>query len=254
MRHISTLLNRELAAYFLGPIAYLVLLAFQVIAFLNFWELVDALSQPQHEFSSMRDPLNTYISASPGFWIAVLVAIPALTMRLMAEERRSGTLESLLTLPVTETQVVLAKWLAGVVMFSLLLVPFGLYLPFLYYQAHYYFDVGPMLTLTLALITMGMMFVAIGLFFSTLTRNQIVAAVWTFVVLFFMIVMLPLVYFFAARQHTGWADGIRFCSVLYQIRSFGLGQLDLRYLAIHLSICVFMLSLTIKVLENRGNR
>ena len=49
MRHVATLLNRELGAYFLGPMAYLVLLAFQVIAFLNFWELVDALSQPQRE-------------------------------------------------------------------------------------------------------------------------------------------------------------------------------------------------------------
>jgi ABC-2 type transport system permease protein len=254
MRHVSTLLNRELASYFLGPMAYLVMLAFQVIAFLNFWELVDSLSQPQREFSSMRDPLSTYISASPGFWIAVLVAIPALTMRLMAEERRSGTLESLLTLPITETQIVLAKWLAGVVMFVMLLLPFGMYLPFLYFQAKYYFDVGPILTLTLGLLTMGMMFVAIGLLFSTLTRNQIVAAVWTFVVLFFMIVMLPLIYFFAARQHNGWAEGIRFSSVLYQIRTFGSGQLDFRYLALHLSLCVFVLSLTVKVLESRGNR
>jgi gliding motility-associated transport system permease protein len=254
MRHVSTLLSRELASYFLGPMAYLVMLAFQIIAFLNFWELVDSLSQPQREFSNMRDPLSTYISASPGFWIAILVAIPALTMRLMAEERRSGTLESLLTLPITETQIVLAKWLAGVVMFVMLLVPFGLYLPFLYFQAKYYFDVGPILTLTLGLLTMGMMFVAIGLLFSTLTRNQIVAAVWTFVVLFFMIVMLPLIYFFAARQHTGWAEGIRFSSVLYQIRTFGSGQLDFRYIAIHLSVCVFVLSLTVKMLENRSNR
>src|SRR5215510_1931757 len=125
MRHVPALLTRELGAYFLGPMAYLVLLAFQVIAFLNFWELVDTLSQPQREFSSFRDPMTTYISGSPGFWIAILVAIPALTMRLLAEERRSGTLEKLLTLPVTEAEVVLAKWLAGVVMFWALLVPFA---------------------------------------------------------------------------------------------------------------------------------
>src|SRR5262249_5049593 len=92
MRHVSALLTRELAAYFLGPMAYLVLLGFQVIAFLNFWELVDTLSQRRQEYSSLRDPMSAYISGSPAFWIAIVVAIPLLTMRLMAEERRSGTI------------------------------------------------------------------------------------------------------------------------------------------------------------------
>jgi gliding motility-associated transport system permease protein len=253
MRHVPALLIRELGAYFLGPMAYLVLLAFQVIAFLNFWELVDTLRQPQREFSSLRDPMLTYVSGSPGFWIAVLVAVPALTMRLLAEERRSGTIETLLTLPVTEAEVVLAKWLAGVVMFWALLVPFAVYLPFLYYQAKFYFDVGPVLALAIGLTTMGMMFIAIGVFFSSMTRHQIIAAIWTFVVLFFVIVMVPLVHLFAVRQRAGWAEGVRFSSVLYQIQSLGLGQLDLRYLALHLSVCVFVLTLTVKVLEARAN-
>ncbi len=254
MRHVSTLLIRELSAYFLAPMAYLVLLAFQFVAFLNFWQLVNFLRQPQRELSSLRDPMTNYISGSPAFWIPLLVAIPALTMRLLAEERRSGTIETLLTLPVTETQVVLAKWLAGVVMYLVLLVPFAMYLPFLYYQGHFYFDVGPVLTLGIGLTTMGMMFVAIGLFFSSITRNQIVAAIWTFVVLLFMIVMVPLVYGFAEQQHAGWAEGVRFSSILSQVRSFGMGQLDLRHLALHLSVCVLMLSLTVKVLESRANR
>ena len=117
-----------------------------------------------------------------------------LTMRLLAEERRSGTIETLLTLPVTETEVVVAKWLGGVVMYCVLLVPFALYLPFLYYQAKFDFDLGPLLALAVGLTTMGMMLVAIGLFFSALTRNQIIAAIWTFVVLFLMVVVVPLVY------------------------------------------------------------
>jgi ABC-2 type transport system permease protein len=254
MRHVSTLLNRELGAYFLGPMAYLVLLAFQVIAFLNFWELVDTLSEPQREISSLRDPMSTYVSGSPAFWIAILVAVPMLTMRLLAEERRSGTIETLLTLPVTETEVVVAKWLGGVVMYGVLLIPFALYLPFLYYQAKFDFDVGPLFTLALGLATMGMMLVAIGLFFSALTRNQIIAAIWTFVVLFLMVVVVPLVYLFAARQHTAWADGVRFVALLYQLQSFSLGQLDLRILVLHLSVCIFVLYLTVKVLEMRSNR
>ena len=85
MRHVPTLLARELGAFFLGPMAYIVLMAFQVIALLNFWELVDALSQPQREFSSVRDPMTTYVSSSPLFWFSILVAVPLLTMRLIAE-------------------------------------------------------------------------------------------------------------------------------------------------------------------------
>src|SRR5262249_46344893 len=101
MRHVLPLFYRELAAYFLGPMAYLLLLAFKFIAILNFWELVDTLSLPQRELSSLRDPMSTYVSGSPAFWIAILVAVPMLTMRLFAEERRSGTIETLLTVPVT---------------------------------------------------------------------------------------------------------------------------------------------------------
>jgi len=233
--------------------AYLVLLAFQVIAFLNFWELVDTLSVPQRELSSVRDPMSTYIAGSPGFWIAILVAVPMLTMRLVAEERRSGTIETLLTLPVTETEVVLAKWLGGVVMFFMLLVPFALYLPFLHYQAKFDFDVGPLVALAVGLMSMGMMLVSIGLFLSSLTRNQIIAGIWTFVVFFLMVVLVPLVYLFAVRQHAPWADGVRFAALLYQIRSFSLGQLDLRFLALHLSVSVFLLYLTVKVLQTRAN-
>ena len=254
MRHVRTLLARELAAYFLGPMAYLVLLAFQLIAALNFWELVDVLSTPQRELSSLRDPMNTYIPGSPAFWVAILVSIPLLTMRLFAEERRQGTIEALLTVPVTETEIVVAKWLAGVLMYCALLVPFFVYLPFLYFQAKYDFDLGPIMGLALGLTTMGMMFVAIGLFLSSLTRNQIIAAIWTFVVLLFLVVIFPIVYLFAAQRHYAWAEGARFVAVLYQIQSFGQGLVDFRYVAVHLSVVFFVLSLTVRVLEMRSNR
>ena len=254
MRHVPALLARELSAYFLGPTAYLVLLAFQVIAFLNFWELVDALSQPQFELSSLRDPMNAYIAGSTPFWIAILVAVPALTMRLLAEEKRSGTIETLLTAPITEGEIVLAKWLAGFVMYVFLLLPFALYLPFLYHQARFYFDLGPVVGLGVGLSTMGMMFVAIGVFFSALTKNQVVAAIWTFVVLFLLVVMTFLAYIFAAQQRSGWTDAVRFVAILPQVQNFGLGRVDLRTVALHLSVCVFMLYATTMIFAARRGR
>ncbi|MGC8638332.1 MAG: ABC transporter permease [Isosphaeraceae bacterium] len=249
MRHVPTLLTRELGAFFFGPMAYIVILAFQVIAFLNFWELVDSLSQRQVEYSSLRDPMTLYVSGSPLFWFCILIAVPLLTMRLLAEERRTGTIETLLTLPISETEIVVSKWLAGVIMYVALLVPFALYLPFLYLEAKYYFDLGPLLSLALGLLTMGMMFVAIGLFFSALTKNQIVAAIWTFVVLFLMVVLTLLLYSFGARQQAGWIDAVKFLAVYIQIRAFGQGQLDPRTIALHLSVCVFALYVTVKTIE-----
>jgi ABC-2 type transport system permease protein len=254
MRHVPALLRRELGAYFLSPMAFLILLAFQIIAWINFWELIDGLRRPQQSLSSLRDPLNSYISASTPFWIGLLVAIPALTMRLVAEERRSGTIETLLTVPVTETEIVLSKWLAGVAMYLVLLLPFAIYLPFLYYQAKFHFDPGPMLALGIGLTTMGMMFVSIGLFFSALTRNQIIAAIWTFAVLFALILVTLLLYFYAVGQQSQWAEAVRFVAVLLQVQMFGLGRLDVRYLVLHLSVCTFMIFLTVKVLQSRRVR
>jgi len=251
MRHVPTLLRRELGAYFLAPMAFLILLAFQVLAWINFWGLVDGLSRPQAALSGRSEPLNMYISHSTLFWIAVLVAVPALTMRLVAEERRSGTIESLLTVPVTEAEVVVSKWLAGVVMYLVLLLPFLVYLPFLYYQGRYHFDTGPVLALVVGLTTSGMMYVAIGLFFSAQTRNQIVAAILTFVALFLVVVLTLLVYSYAAERQAAWAEGVRFLAPLYQAQEFGAGKLDLRYLTLHLSVTAFMLYLTVKTLETR---
>jgi ABC-2 type transport system permease protein len=251
MRHIPTLFKRELSAYFLGPMAFLILLAFQAIAGINFLDVIESLAKNPRVYSGMHDPLNRYLSASPSFWIALLVALPALTMRLLAEEKRSGTIETLLTVPVTETEVVFAKWLAGLFMYLGLLLPFAVYLPFLYYQGKFHFDPGPFLALAIGMTTLGMMFVAIGLFFSALTRNQIVAAIWTFVLMFAFIFLTNIAHNDAQLRQSQWAEVIQFTSVLWQVYHFGLGQLDLRFVTLHLSVCAFMLFLTIKVVQWR---
>ena len=252
MRHVPTLMRRELAAYFLSPIAYLILLAFQVIAWVNFYQLVEVLKQPQIAFSGLQNPMNTYISESSTFWIAMMVAIPALTMRLLAEERRAGTIESLLTTPITEAEVVLGKWLAGVAMYVVLLLPFVIYLPILRHYGKFPFDLGPLISLGIGLTTAGMMFVAIGLFFSALTRNQVVAAVGTFVAMFALLVVALLGFHEAGtRQNPDLAATLLFVAVLPQVQEFGRGLLDLRFVALHLSIATFLLYLTVKVLQSR---
>lgn len=251
MRHVPTLLRRELSSFFLGPIGFLLLFAFQAIAWLNFWTLVDDLARNGQSSSALRDPLNSYISGSLPFWVGLLVAIPALTMRLLSEERRTGTIEQLLTAPVTEGEVVVAKWLAGFVMYAALLVPFALYLPFLYYQANYPFDLGPLASLGVGLVSLGLMLVSIGLFFSSLTKNQIIAAVMTFSSIFLLIFVTRGAYAYALFRRARWAELMPFVSVIDQVNTMGSGQLDLRFVAAHLSVAALMLFLTAKVVESR---
>lgn len=252
MRHIPALTRRELSAYFLSPIAYFILLGFQLVAGFNFFRLVQYLTDYRNDFSSINEPMNSYIAGSLEFWLALLVAIPALTMRLIAEEKRSGTIETLLTVPVTETEVVLAKWLAGLVMFAVLMLPFALYLPFLH--RFYPFETGPFVALGLGVSTLGMMFVAIGLFFSSLTRHQIVAAISTFVTLFMIVMLSYFVYQVAVDVRSTYTDAIRFVSVVIQTHLFGSGRLDLRFMAMHVSVAALMLYLTVKVLESRPGK
>lgn len=254
MSHVPALLRRELSAYFLSPMAYLIFLAFQIIAAFDFNQLVLLLASNQRYGTvsfGLDEPMIHYIAGSLVFWIGLMIALPALTMRLLAEEKRSGTIEGLLTLPVTETEVVVAKWLAGVIMFWLLLAPFALYLPFLYRYGHYHFDLGPLVSLAVGLTTLGMMFVSIGLFFSSLTKNQIIAAIATFLALFFLILLISLIQDIARERNSSWAEPLRYLAVFYQVLSFASGRLDLRYPALHLSIAAFMLWLTIKVLKTR---
>lgn len=255
MRHVPPLLGRELAAYFLGPMAFLILLGFQAIAWINFGNLVDALVRNPRLYSGVPDPLNDYLAGSPPFWIALMVALPALTMRLVAEERRSGTIETLLTAPVTAGEVVVAKWLAAMGMYLVLLAPFAVYLPFLYHQGKFHFDLGPLASLAIGMTTIGMMFTAVGVLSSALTRNQVVAAVWTFVAMFAALfvpeALSGSLAASATPEQARWVEALQFVSVLHQARTFGLGQLDLRLVVLHVTVCAFALGLAVQAVRWR---
>lgn len=249
MRHVPALLARELGAYFSGPLAYLILLSIQFLAFSNFYGLLMQLTAGPVLQASLADPMNNYIALSVQFWITILFAIPALTMRLLAEEKRTGTIEPLLTAPVSEGEVIVGKWLAGLIMYLALLIPFAIYLPFLH--AHYPFDPGPIAALFIGLTTMGMLFVAIGVFFSATTKSQVAAGIWTFAVLFILVISTAFLATIAESRRSPWAEGITFLSPLGQAHALGMGQLDPRHLAIHLSGTAVVLYLAAAVLKSR---
>ncbi|HLW67749.1 MAG TPA: ABC transporter permease [Gemmataceae bacterium] len=243
--------RREFTAFFVSPIAYIVMFAFTIIAANNYRIF---LSQLLRERSvPMEEPIVRSYIISFVLVVAVMIAVPLLTMRLLSEERRTGTLEVMLTAPLSEYLVVLSKFFATLMFFMLLFVPWVLFLVPLRLEAGQPFDYRPMLSFLLALLTSGAGFIAMGLFFSTLTKNQIIAAVLSFMGMMLMVSLYILEDsitsgegFFASLKPV-----VRTVSFVDMWIDAGFGKLWLRDVVFHISAAVFWLFLSIKVLEAR---
>jgi len=236
MVNVSVIAKRELSSYFLSPIAYVVLTAFALAHGILF---TSALLDSTVELS---------YSAQGVFMLPVyllIVAVPVLTMRLLSEETSSGTIESLMTTPVTEAEVVLGKF-GGVLIFTLVMfVPLALELVFLGLLGR--MDVGPLLSGFMGLFLLTAQFIAVGLFCSALTRVQVASAIASFVVLLGMYFL-----FLLGRMSTSAASQIlRYISPPWHYLGFTRGLVDTRDLAYFVITTVTFLFLTVKALELR---
>lgn len=245
MRSFGLLLKRELIAYFLSPIAYLVMMFFLAMIGFSFWLLVSILVQ-----GTMSATILSELFGSIFFWIAVLIVVPMITMRLFAEERRSGTLETLLTAPVTDSEVVLAKYVGALLFFMLMWLPTAAYLWILrrYSPLDAPPDWGAFIGGYIGAFLVGAFYLAIGTFCSALTRNQIVAAIMCFAVISVLFFSGFLAYI--ARDPTVRELGAYVSSVEY-MRDFARGVMDSRAFAFHLSGTAFILFATVRLLESR---
>jgi ABC-type transport system involved in multi-copper enzyme maturation permease subunit len=245
-----TLARRELSAYFLSPMGYLVLggmAACQWFGYYLFYRRLEAFGRQQ---VPMPEPIvGEYLLALIPI-LCVILPIPALTMRLLSEEKRSGSLEVLLTSPVDEGPVVLSKFFSTWLFFLICWLPAGLFLIAVRVEAGTGFDYRPLLSFYAALAACSAAFVACGVFFSALTSNQIVSAVLTF-----MVLLLLVVCFFVKRQ----VDGLSPTLVAFLTRLSFIdmwqqsldGQLAVRDVLVWVSAAVFGLFLSVKVLEAR---
>jgi ABC-type transport system involved in multi-copper enzyme maturation permease subunit len=243
---IVVLTRRELAAFFFSPIAYLVVFAFAFIAWIGYVIFVNGV---MGRGGAIEPILPDYWGATVGGVFGILILVPIVTMRAFSEERRLGTLEVLLTAPVNEPVVVLSKFLATWVFFLFALTPIGLYLIALRVESGS-FDYRPLLSYYLAMGACGAGFIAFGLFCSSLTKDQIIAAVLTFAFLF-VAQMAALI----ANVIRWVPSGIKGVLVQFNFytqweQALG-GQLALTTVLVHLSMAVFWLFLTVKVLEAR---
>jgi ABC-2 type transport system permease protein len=247
-----TLTRRELSAYFLSPIGYLVLAGMVLVQWLSYQNFIGRLAEGVDGRGVTLQPIVRYYFFALLPVIAILLMVPALTMRLVAEERRTGSLEVLLTAPVNEGPVIVSKFLATWLFFLLTWLPSGLFLIALRLEVKQSFDYLPLLSYYVCLAAQGLAFVGMGLFFSTVTRNQVVAAVLTFVGMLaflaaYMIrdgeITLGLPPF--ARTALG-----RLSYIHMWAESLG-GRLPLRDVFLFASLGVFWLFLSVKVLETR---
>lgn len=244
MRRVLTIAQRELMAIFLSPIAYIVVAIFLLLNGYLFWLILHIFNGRGEEGS----PFAIFLGSENIFaWIFLLLTAPAITMRLFAEERRSGTIETLFTAPVAEYQVVLGKFLAGYLFYLCLWLPTIAYVVIL--RRFSSADLRPVATGYLGVALLGAMFVAVGEFTSALTRNQIVAYMTGAVVLLGLFLgglLLPIV----IRGEA--ASGVLEYFNLYKhLQDFSQGIVDSRYLVYYLSVTGFALFLATRVIESR---
>ncbi len=181
MTALYAIVRRELAAYFFAPIAYVVGVLFLILQGLSFWAVIEVLSDPRRP-AGYGAVLATHFGGTPLYWAVLFAVIAVVSMRLCAEEKRSGTWEALLSAPVSEATVIAGKWLAACAFYAALWLPTLSYVVLLnlFAPAEGGVDLGPILSAYAGVLAYGGAFLAIGLAASAATSNQIIAAAATF--------------------------------------------------------------------------
>jgi ABC-2 type transport system permease protein len=249
---IWPIFKKELRLYFTSPVAWVVLTIFLLIGGYFFYSIFafftlasmqsamnPAMGRDLNVTDSVMRPLFSNIS------VILLLLMPLVTMRLFAEERRSGTIELLLTYPVRDGAVLAGKYLAALALYAIMIGLTVLYPGIVVYFAR--LEWGPVLTGYLGLLLMGAAFIAVGVFASSLTENQIVAAIITFgVLLIFWILGW-------SADYAGGTTGrvLQFLSILEHNESFARGVLDTKDVLYYLNFIVLGLFLTLRSLEAR---
>jgi len=235
MQKAIVLARRELGSYFVSPMAYIIGAMFLLAS--GVWFFHD-IFVPGHE-ASLRSLFESmaYI---------MVFAVPMLTMRLMSDEFNSGTIETLMTAPVTDTEVILGKFL-GVMVFYLALLACTLVfllLIFTYGQP----DAGVAVMGYVGMILLGSAFVSVGLFASTLTRYQLVAAIVSAVILALFVIVMQLI---VAHGPEPWNQLAAKLNAMTYFKDFSRGMFDSRGLVFFLTAAALFLFLSVKVLESR---
>jgi ABC-2 type transport system permease protein len=247
MRKFFVLLNREVRSYFYSPIAYIVLVFFLLVSGVDFYFQISFMNQRPAPYSVQEAFFNSVF-----FWFAFVLIFPLITMRLFADVFKLGTIEPLMTAPVRDWQVVLAKFFGALVFYIVLWIPTLLY--FVIFQAITHQpaanSTGAYLGAYLMLLLLGMFYLSVGCLASALTRNQIIAAVISFsaiTLLFFV----GLISFIMLDISSGTRQLLGYFSAIEQMGTLSRGEIDTRPMVLYLSMTVVMLTLTYHAFQSR---
>lgn len=241
-RKVVAILRRELIAYFSSPLAYIVLTAFLLMQGYIFYLIVSILNDPR---TPSMTPLELFFGGSIFFWLFLLFVVPVITMRLVAEERRSGTIEVLLTSPVTEGQVIAGKFIAALIFYVVLWAPTVLYTVIL--KQYSAIDLGPVAAGYLGVLLIGFLFLAVGTFTSTLSNNQLIAAILAFATLIGLFSVGLVEHLMLS---TSWLkDALGYMNLWTHMDDYAKGIVDSRRVVYELSLGLLFLFLAAKSLE-----
>lgn len=247
MRKFFILLSREVRSYFYSPIAYIVLIFFLLVSGVDFYFQISFMNQRPVPYSVQEAFFNSVF-----FWFAFVLIFPLITMRLFAEEFKLGTIEPLMTAPVRDWQVVLAKFFGALVFYVVLWIPTLLY--FAIFQAITHQpaanSTGSYLGAYLMLLLLGMFYLSVGCLASVLTRNQIIAAIISFCAItlhFFS----GLISFVLQEVSSTTRQLLGYFSAIEQMGTLSRGEIDTRPIVLYVSMTIVMLTLTHQAFQSR---
>lgn len=247
MRRFFTLFGREVGHYFHQPLAYVVLFFFVLLTAANFQFTLKLLNKTDGQISVVVAFFN-----SPLFWFPFLLIFPLLTMRLFSEEYKLGTIETLMTAPVRDVQVVLAKYLGAFFFYMVLWVPSLLYFLIFQWKADMNAAgaMGSYLGSYTIIALVGAFYLALGCLASALTKNQIVAAITAFALICLMF-FLSLISFLFPNSSPILQELTYYFSTLEHMAEFSRGIFDTRPIVFYTSLTIFTLFATYHIFQYR---
>lgn len=236
MKSIVTLAQRELATQFYSPIAYGVITLYLLVSGVLFWMLN---FQPGAE-ASVRGVFG------PWMLLLLMFILSMLTMRVLSEEFRSGTIETLMTAPVTDAEVIVGKFAAILVFYVAMLATTIIY-PILV-GAFGGIDVGLTVSIYVGLLLVGALYISVGVFFSACTHNQVVAGLSSFVVLSIFTFLASAI---GRAQEGSVRVVLQHLSIVDHYEDFLRGLFDTSHVIFFVSVTALFLFLAVKALEFR---
>ena len=249
MRNVLAIADKELRSYFASPIAYVIIGLFALLfgyffyAYLNYF----VRTSTEMQFGGGRTPnINQQMIASvlQNSAVIILFVMPMITMRTYSEEKRSGTIELLLTSPVTDVQIILGKFFGAMGLYLAMLAVTVLYIGILFWFGNP--EWRPIVAGYLGLVLMGGCFISVGLLISSLTKNQIVAGFLTFTVF----LLLWIINWIGESSGPTTREVLNYLSITEHFNDFARGIIDTKHVIYYLSFITFGLFLTAKSVDS----